>query len=242
MDLARLATASWQGIRQQVEAVVSFADLAEGGHGRADVARAAATELDQIRSIVTCLHAEFSAVPPALRLLWADTMSGFDEAPHLRNLASLPRFAELGFADRRQLQAYADWLFDQIERGQPAAVALVNDIVRMCLLLASHAPIDRIVNGRLARPVAGVGVGIRLPLAVVDSSQLRVGMQALLYRNDLLVARAVVEDLGHGEVSARVVHTPTERVDLGDDVRVHFDHAPLVSLQAAAAQRTLFKR
>jgi len=63
-----------------------------------------------------------------------------------------------------------------------------------------------------------------------------------MYRNDLLVARAVVEDLGHGQVSARVVHTQAERVDLGDDVRVHFDHAPLVSLQAAAAKRTLFKR
>ena len=222
--------------------MVSFADLADGGHGRADVARAAATELDQIRSIVTCLHAELSAVPPALRLLWADTLSAFDDAPHLRNLASLPRFAELGFADRHQLQAYVDWLFDQIEPGQPAAVALVNDVVRMALLLASHAPIDRIVSGRLARPVAGVGVGIRLPLAVADAGQLRVGMQALLYRNDALVARAVVEDLGHGEVSARVVHLPTDRVDLGDDVRVHFDHAPLVSLQAAAAGRTLFKR
>ena len=242
VDLARLAGASWQGIRQQVEAVVSFADLAEGGHGRADVARAAAVELDQIRSIVTCLHAEFCAVPPALRLLWADTLSEFDDAPNLRNLASLPRFAELAFADRRQLQAYVDWLFDQIEPGQSAAVALVNDVVRMCLLLASHAPIDRIVSGRLARPVAGVSVGIRLPLAVADANKLRVGMQALLYRNDRLVARAVVEDLGHGEVSARVVHTPTERVDLGDDVRVHFDHAPLVSLQAAAARRTLFKR
>lgn len=242
VDLGRLASASWQGIRQQAEAVVSFADLAEGGHGRADVARAAAVELDQIRSIVSCLHAEFCVVPPALRLLWADTLSEFDDAPNLRNLASLPRFAEMAFADRRQLQAYVDWLFDQIEPGQLAAVALVNDVVRMCLLLASHAPIDRIVSGRLAKAVAGVSVGIRLPLAVADASKLRVGMQALLYRNDRLVARAVVEDLGHGEVSARVVHTPTERVDLGDDVRVHFDHAPLVSLQAAAARRTLFKR
>ncbi|MBL8350559.1 MAG: hypothetical protein JNL87_09610 [Burkholderiaceae bacterium] len=242
VDLTRLASASWQGIRQQVEQVVSFADLAEGGHGRADVARAAATELDQIRSIVTCLHAEFSAVPPALRLLWADTLSEFDEAPNLRNLASLPRFAELAYVDRRQMQGYVDWLFDQIEPGQPQAVALLDDVVRMTLLLASHAPIDRIVGGRLAKPVTGVSTGIRLPLAVLDSAQLRVGMQALMYRNDTLVARAVVEDLGHGEVSARVVHTRAERVDLGDDVRVHFDHAPLVSLQAAAARRTLFRR
>ena len=242
LNLDSLAALTWQGLRARSEPLVSFGDLAEGGHGRADVARAAAAELDGIRSIVTCLHAEFSAVPPVLRLLWADTLSEFDEAPSLRNLASLSRWAELGFADRRQMQAYVDWLFSQIEPGQPQAVALVNDLVRMCLLLASHAPIDRIVSGRLARPVTGVRPGLRIPLAVADTATLRVGMQALMYRNDLLVARAVVEDLGALEVSASVTYTHAVQVDLGDDVRVHFDHGALVGLQAASAGRTLFGR
>lgn len=241
MNLNLLGSLSWQGVRDQAAQVVSFGDLAEGGHGRADVARAAADELDRIRGVAACLHAEFSGVLPAIRLQWAELLSEFDAAPNLRNLANLPRWAEIPYLDRRQMQAYADWLFGQIEPGQPQAVALVNDVVRMCLLLASHAPVDRIVQGRMARPTPGVRPGVRIPLTVLDATPLRVGMAALLYRADQLVARATVEDLGQGEVMARVVHTAQTRVDLGDDVRVHFDMATTVSLAATTARRTLFR-
>jgi hypothetical protein len=243
IDVAGLAaTATWQGVRAQAEEVVSFADLAEGGHGRADVARAAAAELANIRSITACLHAEFSGVMPSLRLDWAEALSEFDDPPNLRNLASLPRWAEIPYIDRRQMQAYVDWLFAQVEPNQPQGVALVNDVVRMCLLLASHAPVDRIVAGRLARPVTGVVPGVRIPLAVAEPARLRVGMAAVLMRGDNVVARAVVEDVGRLEVSAHVVHTVAARLDLGDDVRVHFDDAAMLSLKAAGAKRTLFGR
>ncbi|MDM0011749.1 hypothetical protein QTH87_04790 [Variovorax sp. J22P168] len=242
LDLGALSGLTWQGQRVQAEQVVSFADLADGGHGRADVARAAATELENIRSIVVCLHAEFSALLPALRLQWAETLSEFDAAPNLRNLASLPRWSGIGFEDRRQMQAYVDWLFGQIEPGKPEAVALVNDVVRMCLLLASHAPVDRIVTGRLARPMPAVVVGTRIPLLAIDFSKLRVGMQAVAYRGEQVVARALVEDIGQAEVSARVVQTMAVQVELGTDVRVHFEDAAMLSLKAASATRTLFGR
>lgn len=242
LSLNQLKPLSWQAIRQEAEEVLSFADLADGGHGRADVAKAAATELDQIRSIVACLHAEFCAVPAIVRLGWAQLLSEFDEAPNLRNLASLPRWPEIGFIDRRQMQSYVDWLFDQIEPGQPQAVALINDVVRMCLLLASHAPVDRIVAGRMARPVTGVSLGQRIPLTVLDPAQLRIGMQAVIYRGGQVVARAQVEDLGQGEVAARVIHKATERLDLGDDCKVHFDREAAVSLSSASARRSLFGR
>jgi len=242
LDLGLLKGASWQGVRGAAEKVVSFADLAEGGHGRADVAREAATELDRIRSVAACLHAEFCGVVPVIRLQWAEMLSEFDAAPNLRNLASLPRWAEIPYLDRRQMQSYVDWLFSQIEPNQPQAVALVNDVVRMCLLLASHAPVDRIIQGRMARPTTGVSPGVRIPLAVGDASRLRVGMHALLYRNNTLVARATVEDLGAQEVAARVVHTAQSKVDLGDDVRVHFDTTAMVSLAAGSARRSLFGR
>ena len=242
LNIASLAAGTWQSVRVQAEQVVSFADLAEGGHGRADVARSAATELENIRSIVACLHAEFSGISPVLRLEWAETLSEFDAAPNLRNLANLPRWAEIDYIDRRQMQAYVDWLFAQIEPNQPQAVALINDVVRMCLLLASHAPVDRIVTGRLARPVTGVSPGIRIPLTVLDPSKLRVGMQALMYRGESVIARAVVKDLGQLEVSAQVIHTAAAKVDLGDDVRVHFDDAAMISLNAASAKRSLFGR
>lgn len=242
LDLTVMARATWKTVQVHAQQVLSFGDLADGTHGRSDVAQAAATELHGIRSIVACLHAEFSGIPPALRLAWAETLSEFDEAPSLRNLASLPRWSEIGSIDRRQMQAYVDWLFGQIEPNQPQAVALINDVVRMCLLLASHAPVDRIVSGRLARPVTGVSPGIRIPLKVLDAAPVRVGMQAVLYRGNAVVARAVVEDLAALEVSAHVIHTATAKVDLGDDVRVHFDDAAMLSLKPASAKRTLFGR
>jgi hypothetical protein len=242
LDMTVLASATWKTVQVQAQQVLSFGDLADGAHGRSDVAQAAAAELHGIRSIVACLHAEFSGIPPALRLAWAETLSEFDEAPSLRNLASLPRWSEIDSIDRRQMQAYVDWLFSQIEPNQPQAVALINDVVRMCLLLASHAPVDRIVSGRLARPVTGVSPGIRIPLRVLDAASVRVGMQAVLYRGEAVVARAVVEDTGALEVSAHVIHTVSARMDLGDDVRVHFDDAAMLSLKPASAKRTLFGR
>jgi hypothetical protein len=71
---------------------------------------------------------------------------------------------------------------------------------------------------------------LRLPLTVFDASRIRVGMQALMVRGGSVVARATVEDIATGEVSARVIHTTTTQVDLGDDVRVQFSDAAAVSL------------
>ncbi|WP_066337536.1 hypothetical protein [Azohydromonas lata] len=228
-----LATATWQGLRVQVQEVVSLGDLAEGEHGRGEVSRLAAELFDRMAGVCTCLHAELSAVLPSIRLDWAEQMSQFDETPSLRDLSNLPRFSEIDSLDRRRMQAYADWLFARVDPRQAQAEALVNDVVRMCLLLASHAPVGRIVAGRLARPVGAVRPGVSLPLAALEPARLRVGMQALVYRNNAVVARAVVEDIGAAEVSARVLHVAAGQESLGMDVRVHFDDAPVVSTSPA---------
>jgi hypothetical protein len=241
LQLPLLAASTWQGLRSQVQEVVSLGDLMEGEHGRGEVSRRAAELFDRIAGVCSCLHAEFSAVLPSIRLDWAELMSQFDEAPPLRDLSNLPRFSEIGSVDRRQMQAYADWLFARADPRQALAQALVNDLVRMCLLLASHAPVGRIVAGRLARPVSSVRPGVSLPLAALEPARLRVGMQALVYRNNAVVARAVVEDIGTAEVSARVLHVAAGNESLGTDVRVHFDDAAEVS---AAPTRSggVFKR
>jgi hypothetical protein len=241
LNLTQLAQTTWKHVRDQARAVVSMGDLIDGEHGKSLVAQLAAHEFDRIGAVCTCLHAEFSGVAPAIRLDWAELLSEFDAAPNLRHLGNLPRWAEIDSIDRRQMQAYVDWLFAQTEPGQPRATELVNDIVRMGLLLASHAPVGRIITGNLPRPVTAVRPGVRIPLLALDPSRLRVGMQAVLYRANQVVARAVVEDLGQGEVSARVMQTSAVQVDLDVDVRVHFDHANVIS---AGQQRSsgLFKR
>lgn len=237
INLAQLSGLGWQGARDTAVQVVSLGDLIDGAHGRGQVARQAAEFFDQLSRICTCLHAEFSLVPASIRLDWAEILSEFDTPPNLRNLASLTRWAELSHVDRKQMQAYVDWLFAQINAGEPRAEALMNDVVRMCLLLASHAPVGRIIAGRLPRPVTA-RPGLYIPLLALDASKVRVGMHALIYRADQVVARAVLEDVGGKELSAKVVHTIAASVDLDETVRVQFADAASVSL-AASPKRLL---
>jgi hypothetical protein len=231
IDVSRVRDLTWRGAREQAEQVVSLGDLIDGEHGRGDVARRAAEAFEQLGRIAACLHAEFSAVLPSIRLDWAELFSEFDEAPNLRVLARLLRWAEIPYADRRQMQGYADWLFSRIDPTETRAEALMSDVIRMCLLLASHAPVGRIIAGRLARPVT-VRPGARIPLTVFEPARLRLGMQAIVYRGANVVARALVEDIGVNEVSAHVVHTITTQVDLDAETRVQFAEAEQVSLVA----------
>jgi hypothetical protein len=237
VNLTALSSLTYQGVRAQVEQVISLGDIIDGEHGRSYVARDAANLFEKTSRITACLHAEFSAVLPAIRLDWAETLSQFDTAPSLRDLSFLDRWQEIAFIDRKQMQAYVDWLFDQVDHRESRAVDLVNDVVRMCLLLAAEAPIGRIIAGRLPRP-AVVRPGVRLPLTAFDPAKLRVGMQALVYRGSQVAVRAVIEDIG-SEISARVIHTETAEVSLSTDARVQFAEAMQVSLKKPAIAQAL---
>lgn len=230
LNLASLAALSWQSLHVQATKVVSLGDLIDGDPGRSLAARNAAAFFERFGRVCGCLHAGFSAVLPSIRLDWSETLSQFDEAPSLRNLAGLSRWGEIDYAERRRLQGLVDWLFDQIDAREPRALALVNDVVRMCLLLASHAPVGRIIAGRLPRPVLA-RPGLRIPLVALEPARLRVGMQALVYRADRIVARAIVEDLGN-EASARVVHVSGGTLQLAETDRVQFAESASVSLAA----------
>ena len=232
LDLTRVSGLTWQGTRDQAAQVVSLGDLIDGEHGRGEVSRRAAQTFEEIGRIAACLHAEFSGVLPSIRLDWAETLSQFDEAPTLRRLGSLARWGEIPYVDRYQMQAFVDWLFSRINPTEARAESLMNDVVRMCLLLASDAPVGRIIAGRLPRPIT-VRPGVRLPLTAFDPTKLRVGMEALVYRESNVVARAVVEDIGASEIAARVIHTAQPQVDLDVNVRVQFGAATALSRVAA---------
>ena len=221
IDPLGIAALGWQGARAEAEKVVSLGDLIDGEHGSGAVASKAATLFEEISRIAACLHEAFSEVLPSIRLDWAERLSQFDATPQLRNLAGLPRWGELDYETRRQLQAYADWLFGQMKSGDREAEGLINDLVHMCLLLASHAPVNRIISGRLPAPVTALP-GIRLPIRVSDGLKLRVGMQALVYQGDRVVARARVDDLASSEVSSTVLHVEGNRLELAAESRVQF--------------------
>jgi hypothetical protein len=236
INVTQLATLTWQGARAEAEKVVSLGDLIDGEHGRGEVSRKAAEAFDRMSRIAGCLHGELSAVLPSIRLDWAESLSQFDQAPSLRDLSVLARWPEIAYIDRRQMQAYVDWLFDQIDAREPRADGLMNDVVRMCLLLAADAPIGRIIAGRLPRPVVA-RPGTRIPLTAFDPGRLRVGMHAVVYKGQDIVARAVVEDIG-SEIAARVIYTHTAEVSLDTQARVQFAEAAQVSVKATPAART----
>ncbi len=223
LDLALVERQSWQGAAGLAHQVLSLGDLLDVSHGRAEVARLGARELDNILRVATALWADFATVLPALRLEWVERLSQLDEPSDLRRLTSLPRWEEVEVLDRRALQALVDWLFQRIDSGVPEAVALINDLVRVCLLLASHAPVDRLVAGHVAEDTH-LRPGGTVPL-VVDLARVRIGMQVVLFAQGQAVARALVEDLGDGRATARVLQAFDGAASVAKDARVEFTDA-----------------
>src|SRR5690606_35316121 len=68
LDVARLATLTWQGARVEAARVVSLGDLIDGDHGTAAATRNAAAFFDRFSPVTACLHAGFSEVLPSIRL------------------------------------------------------------------------------------------------------------------------------------------------------------------------------
>jgi hypothetical protein len=231
LDLSRFAGLSWQDSRQQAEEVVSLGDLIDAGHGRTDVAQAAAREIDRIARVSACLYEAVGDVLPRVRLEWAERLSQYDEAASLRNLASLPRWGEIGFTERREMQGLADWLYSRVDARMPQATALVSDIVRVAILLASHAPVSQIVAGHVPAPTV-VRPGGRFDIKV-DLSKVRIGMHVLLYDKDAVVARGVVQDLAPGLAAAHVTETFRASVSVEAGARVQFSARELPAMLAA---------
>lgn len=220
VNLAQVSQQSWKRSVDFITDKLSPGDLIDGRHGRSDLAQQTARELDNIARVAACLYEQFGEVLPAIRLDWAERISQYDAPVNLRNLASLPRWNEIEYLDRREMQGMVDWLFQRIDTRKPEAANIVNDLVRVCILLASHAPVSQIIAGHVPKP-AVVKPGSRITLAA-DISKLRVGMHVFMYSGANVTARGVVEDLGDGGVAARVIETEAETVQLEANARVQF--------------------
>jgi len=228
LDLARfdaglLASASWSQTLGHARELLSLGDVLEVGHGKAELTRQASRELADMANVATCLYAQFGAVTPVLRLQWAEQLSQFDAPANFRNLSSLPRWAEVEPLARRSMQTLVDWLYGRVDARSTQAVGLMHDLIRMCLLLASHAPVNQIIAGHVEKPTT-VKPGSRIPL-VISSTAVRVGMQVSLYAGALVVAQGLVEDVGQGQAVAHVVQTAQPTVTLSAQAVAHFRQA-----------------
>lgn len=233
LNLAQVAAKSWKQAREQAQQSVSLGDLIDTDHGRSDLAQKATRELDDIAQVATCLYDLFGDVVPRVRLSWAEGLSVYDRPVNLRSLASLPEWGSIDDRQlREQMQTLVDWLYQRVDLQQPEAVALMNDLVRICILLASHAPVSRIISGRVKEETTAVAGG-QVKLAV-DPTKVRIGMPVMLYEQERVIAHAIVEDLTTNQASARILQvTPpstgspsavktTQSIQVTTETRVQF--------------------
>jgi hypothetical protein len=237
--LAAFDASSWRQAIEPVQRIANVRDLLQAGTQHREVTLAASGLLDDIAGVASCLHASFCTVPPATRLRWAELFSQLDAAVSLRVLTVLPGFGNeslgVDYIAWRQMQRMVDWLFAQVADEAPAQDA-INDMVRVCMLLAAHAPVKRIISARIRRPVPAV-VNTRLDIEI-DPKVTRIGMQVLVHApaTQTLLARAVVEDLADGVATARITHAPAgPSVTLDASLRVQVQAGP--PLTTANVQR-----
>ncbi|MDZ7754068.1 MAG: hypothetical protein U5S82_21115 [Gammaproteobacteria bacterium] len=204
LDLAAFQRFGWQESIKRVPEVVSLGDLIDGSHGRMGASQRAAQEMETISKVVTCLYVRFSEIPAGIRLDWAERLSQFDRPVSLRNLYSLPRFFELDFSDRHDMQRLVDWLYGRVFSRYSEAQHMISDLIRIALLSASHAPVNQLIAGYIPAPIV-VRPG-SLVTVVADLTRVRVGMAVSMVSGGATLVRGRVADIAGGQVSAEV-HT-----------------------------------
>jgi hypothetical protein len=203
LDVSRVPLLSLSEAQAHIGAMATIGDLITGAHRQPALTRAASDEIAAITTISGCLHESFGEVAPIVRLGWAETLSEFDRPAPMANLAGLPGWVEVPLELRRNLQGLVDWLFSRIDRSQQPAQDAINELVRICLLMAAQSPVDQIIPAHLAAP-APATLGAKLFL-MLDISRVRTGMMTLVRdERDRIISRAVIDDIADGRARATV--------------------------------------
>lgn len=224
IDLGAIAAMDLSVTHRALAETASLGDLAAGDHGRPELSRLAVAEIEQIGQVAACLHEAFGETAPAIRLAWAELLSEFDAPAPLAQLAGLPQWGDQPLDLRRTQQGLVDFLFSRIDRDRSEAEAAMNGLVRVCLLMAAHAPVDRVIPARLVAP-APARPGVRLDLAL-DIRLARIGQVAVVRgQANAVIARAVVEDLSDGVARARITESFQPTVTLAAGVRIDLGEA-----------------
>jgi hypothetical protein len=218
LDTSRFAVMPWLETQQAAETVLTLGDLLDGDGVGTTVRESALLEVENIGRVATCLYDAMGEVPAILRLGWVTRLSQFDTAFDLRRLSVLPRWNEVPPLVRQTLQLHTDWLYGRVDSSRAEALALVRDLVRVCILLASHAPVDEVVSGTVTK-AATVRPGVRIPVRL-DPTRIRAGMSVTLYQANTAVGKGVVEDLEDGGATVSVVQAYQE-VTLTTSDKVH---------------------
>jgi hypothetical protein len=231
LDLVGVNTKTWLELVDQAQTFVSLADLIEKGKGQSRLARKAVEIMENLEDVAVCLYHLCNELEPAIRLQWANLISIYDNPVDLRHLDKLPSFEKISFTFRRDLQNMVDWLFSQVDTDIDQARQAVNDLVRVCILLASHAPVSTIVNGYADEPSTGK-VGDFIDIAV-SKGRIMVGMVATVFTQQAFSVQGIVADVG--EKTARIKVTQVK----GDTMEFSIDRGARVKFVSGKAAKVL---
>ena len=133
----------------------------------------------------------------------------------------LPRIGEEPEDLREDIIELAGWLRGRAARDIPRAQALINDLLRVCLLTASHSPVNEIVTGRVLRPLPLLP-GTLVPIKPFLFDKVRLGMQVHFFDANRVAATAVVDDLHDDTATVRVLSTAVAGAQATETTAVHF--------------------
>ena len=220
LDVGKFAGLSWLESRDAAQYFVSPGDIIEGNHRRPPAITDAHGALVQIEKVAGCLWAQVGQVEPIIRLAWAEALDAGQPQHGLVTLAALPRWRDVPYLDRKRIELLAEWLIDQANASVPAALAWFHDLVRACILLASHSPIDELISGDV--PVSSpAGPGQLVPVKI-DPSRIRIGMHVSFFQGNQVVAQGVVEDLVGEQARARIAQATSQTLRLEASTRARF--------------------
>ena len=240
IDIVRFSKFGWEESQKRATEVISLADVIDGNHGRMGASKMAAQELEQISTATVCLYLQFVQVLPTIRLDWAEKLSQYDAPFNLRNLYSLPRWSEIDYIERNMMQRQVDWLYSRINAVYSDASNMISDLVRIGILLASHAPVNKLITGMVPEP-KNIKPGSILDV-VADLSRVRIGMNLALVSGRNIVARGRVADIVGGRIKTEIVSTNAASVNIEKNTRVQIGEPRTTGGQPYRQDRFLFNR
>ena len=219
-----LSTQSWSAQVGTLTNIMGIGDLTASEAVHTEIANSTARIVAQVGSVATCVYTRANVALPVDRLAWAEFLSGSGLTVGLQSLAVLPNWNAQPYTDRQQMQLLVDWLFSQIDSSNAAAAAFMSDVVRVSILLASHAPVNDVIAGAvLIRNQAVVGSRISLTL---PSTRIAAGMYVQLFSKGNLAAQAVVSDLDSTSVTATITKVTQPGGYLEANDVAHFTSQP----------------
>jgi len=226
--IGSLKGASWSSLHDVARDELSIEDLEQGGKAGRDVARKGAKMLGQIGSVAGCFLSGLRETPAPIRLVWAEQFSEHDSAVDLSDLSAVPGWSAIPLAERRELEVMHGWLFARIDRDNEDALGMMSTLIRVCLLMSSHAPVSSIVEGAVVE-TKNVTPGQSFEVDV-GLGRPAIGMVATIGQG-AFAGRGVIEDIVASRALVRVTDMVGPRISLTAQEAVTFS-AP-VSIKLA---------